>query len=682
MPVERGTSTSAMRHPPGRVQRSVPRRPRQRSVRLLGGLALAGVCLLTGVAAPAQAATDRLYAAPATAGAADCSTPADACSIATAVTTANAASVADSVEIALAGGTYALPSPSPTALSITFAGPSLTLTADGGTPVLDGMGAVRLLAVGATSTVTIDGLEIRAGLATGLGGAIQNSGTLTVKHTTFSGNTAGNGGALSNGAGATLTVEDTTFSANTTTGVGGGAILTSGATTVTRAALIDNTAPINGGAINVQSGATVTVTSSTFAGNTSGGLGGAMSNLGTLTVQATTITDNSASSGGAIATGNANVTFAADIITAQTAGGGCDPANTAVVDGGYNLDVDGTCLSPTAPATGSHNGQTAYGTSTYGEVLDAYLDDAPADNGGSTQTVALRNTPDPATTLANPAYGVVPATFDLPVAVDGVASACAVPDQRGVVPVVGADCDIGAYLLQATQTALALPAATVEQSASVTFTATVTPAPGGGTVAFDDGAGNPATAHCAAQSVVRGTATCTVSYASLGAYRVTASYSGDGAMNSFVPSTSTTQTVVVVAPAPAVAPVADAPAVATPDRTPPRTTIRRVTSVKQPITLRGSAADAGSVRRVRVSVARHVGLLCRFLRPDHTFAKARSCDKTSYLSAHGRSSWSLTLPSLPHGRYTIWTRGIDAAGNVERKGRGQNLLVLRIPSIR
>jgi hypothetical protein len=526
-----------------RILRSVQRR---RFGRFLG-IAATGVCLLAASATAAQAATDSLFAAPSAAGAGDCSSPANACSIAAAVTDANAEPVADSVRIELASGTYLLPSPSPTALSITFAGPSLVFEAESGTPILDGVNTARLLSVGATSNVTIDGLEIEFGApTTGNGGGITNSGALTIKNSTFSSNSAGNGGAIANAAGATLTVQNSTFSGNTTTGVGGGAIITSGTTTVERSAIINNTAPINGGGINVQSTGTVTLASSTIAGNTSGGLGGGLSNLGTLTVEASTITANTGSAGAAIATGNANVTFAGDIIAAQASGSACSPVNTAIVDDGYNLDGDGTCISPTSPATGSHNGTTADGSSTYGAVLDAYLADGAANNGGPTQTVALLNSPNPSTTLADPAFAVVPPSFNLPVAVDGVASACSVADQRGVVPVAGASCDIGAYLLQATNTALTT-SAVVGQNVSVTYTATVTPAPDGGTVAFNDGAGNPATANCAAQSVSSGTATCTVSYANPGAYPVTATYSGDGAMNSFVASASTTQTVVVAA---------------------------------------------------------------------------------------------------------------------------------------
>ena len=453
------------------ASRTVRRRP---SRRLLGIAALAGFALLAGSATPAQAATTSLYAAPAPAGTADCSSPVNACTITTAVTNANAAPVTDDVRISLARGNYQLPAPSPTALPVTFAG-NLTFEAGSGTPTLNGKRTVRLLSVAAGSNVTIDGLEFEFGLTTGLGGAIQNLGTLTVKNSTFSSNSAGNGGAIANDPGATLTVENSTFSHNTTTGVGGGAMIINGSATIARSAIINNEAPINGGGINLQSQGTVTISSSTVAGNTSGDLGGGLSNLGTLTVQASTITDNTGTSGAAIATGNTNITLAATILAAQSSGDACSPVNAAIVDAGYNLDDDGTCISPDAPGIGSHSGSTAYGSSTYGAALDAYLADGLANNGGPTKTVALLNSPNPPTTLANPAFDVVPASFNLPVAVGGVTAACALSDQRGVVPAAGANCAIGAYQLQATKTVLNSSAATVEQNAPVTYTATVTP---------------------------------------------------------------------------------------------------------------------------------------------------------------------------------------------------------------
>lgn len=541
--------------------------PSRGRLRVLGITALAGVGLLAGVATPAQAATTEIYAAPADLGTADCSTPADACAIVTAVTNANAAPITDDVRIALARGNYALPGPSPTALPITFAGPSLTLEATSGSATLNGKKTVRLLSIGAASNVTIDGVDFAFGTSANLGGAIQNSGKLTVRNATFSGNTGSNGGAIANDAVGTLAVEDSTFSHNTATGVGGAAIISSGPATIDRVALVNNDAPINGGGINVQPGGTVTLSNSTVAGNTSGGLGGGISNLGTLTVQGTTIANNSASSGTAIATGNANVTLAATIVAKQSSSGtACDPANGTIVDGGYNLDSDGTCILPASPATGSHSGTDAYGASTYAAALDAYLARGLANNGGPSKTLALLNSPSPLTDAANPALGVVPPDFALPVAVGGATTACAAADQRGVVPAAGANCNIGAYLLQATKTELTASAESIGQHGSVTYTAKVTPTPDAGTVSFDDGAGNPATTQCAAQPLANGTATCTVSYPQSGGYTVGASYSGDGAANDYAGSESTTRTLAVAVPAvaPPAAPAPTAPPAAAP----------------------------------------------------------------------------------------------------------------------
>ena len=69
----------------------------------------------------------------------------------------------------------------------------------------------------------------------------------------------------------------------------------------------------------------------------------------------------------------------------------------------------------------------------------------------------------------------------------------------------------------------------------VTYTATIAPAPDGGTVAFTDG--GAAIAGCGAQLVDTGTgaATCQVTYPSAGSHTVTAAYSGDAA---FAASTS------------------------------------------------------------------------------------------------------------------------------------------------
>jgi len=87
---------------------------------------LIGVAMLVGAQA-AQAATVTLYSAPAASGAADCSTPADACSITDAVTEANAAALTDDVRILMNKGTYTLSTANPSALEITFAGLGVSL---------------------------------------------------------------------------------------------------------------------------------------------------------------------------------------------------------------------------------------------------------------------------------------------------------------------------------------------------------------------------------------------------------------------------------------------------------------------------------------------------------------------------------------------------------------------------
>lgn len=539
------------------LQRTSSSTPRRIFSRFFGIAALIGFGLLAGSAIPAQAATVNLFAAPTLAGTGDCSSPADACTIDVAVTNANAASVADDVRIELKKGNYPLPAPTPTALPITFAGPSLTIESGGGTPTLDGRKTTRILSVSSASNVTIDGVDFVFGLTAGLGGAILNDGTATVKNSTFTGNTGGNGGGISNSAAATLTVEDSTFSRNSTTGVGGAAIISFGNATVNRSAILNNEGTINGGGINVQPGGTLTLNSSTVSGNSAGGLGGGLSNLGTLNVQASTIADNRGSGGAAIASGNTNATFTSTIVAEQASAGACNPVDVAIVDGGYNLDTDGTCISAATPATGSHNGTTAYGSSTYGDVLNSYLAEGPADNGGPTKTIALLNTPDPATDLADPAFDAIPPSFNLPNPVSGESAACKVSDQRGVVPATGAGCAIGAYLLQATETEITGSPGEVGQNESVTYTAKVSPEPDGGTVSFNDGAGNPATVQCASQRLAGDTATCTVSYPNAGEYQVNAAYSGDGADNNFAESETTTPaTTTVVGPTP---PIVDRP---------------------------------------------------------------------------------------------------------------------------
>jgi hypothetical protein len=49
--------------------------------------------------------------------------------------------------------------------------------------------------------------------------------------------------------------------------------------------------------------------------------------------------------------------------------------------------------------------------------------------------------------------------------------------------------------------------------------------------------------------------------------------------------------------------------------------------------------------------------------------KRRRCKHAKWIPVHGRRSWHLRTRRLRKGRYTIRTRAVDRAGNVEKKRR-------------
>lgn len=190
--------------------------------------------------------------------------------------------------------------------------------------------AFRLFTVNVGGTLTLKNLAIENGTTAGLGGGVLVQGTLVVDSVSFSHNNAANGGAFSVSAGGVATVSKGNFLLNTTTGVGGGAILNSGEITVKNSTFSGNTAPINGGAINTQGSGITSLILCLFTSNTSNGLGGALSNLGTTRITQTIIHSNNGSSGGGIATGNNNVFVSHTSNTAiiNNIPNNCNPLNT------------------------------------------------------------------------------------------------------------------------------------------------------------------------------------------------------------------------------------------------------------------------------------------------------------------------------------------------------------------
>src|SRR5262249_46188043 len=141
------------------------------------------------------------------------------------------------------------------ALTITGQGAETTIIEPGA-----GAPAFRILNVAATGTLTLQKLTLRNSGSQAIfgvlnGGAIFNSGTLTLIDCILTRNFAGSrGGGLYNNTG-TVTINRTTFDGNGAIGVGGGLS--------------------NGGGFPVNTeGGTVTIANSTFVHNLADGAGG------------------------------------------------------------------------------------------------------------------------------------------------------------------------------------------------------------------------------------------------------------------------------------------------------------------------------------------------------------------------------------------------------------------------
>jgi len=177
-------------------------------------------------------------------------------------------------------------------------------------------GGAATITVTSTKTISADTTIDGGGLITISGGnsvgvfSVNTGVKFTVQNLTIANglkNIAGNpggGGIFSNGG--TLTVTNSTFSGNSASGGGisgagidGGGILYLGALTVTNSTFSGNRASRSGGGIfNYGDLGTLTVTNSTFSGNSAGEDGGGIaSNGGTLTVTNSTFSGNSADTG-------------------------------------------------------------------------------------------------------------------------------------------------------------------------------------------------------------------------------------------------------------------------------------------------------------------------------------------------------------------------------------------------
>ncbi len=185
---------------------------------------------------------------------------------------------------------------------------------------ISGGDSVGVFEINAGRTVTLDQLTITSGRAT-FGGGIVNQGTLTVSTSTFSDNSADNGGGGGIYNQGTLTVSNSTFSGNFAYG-GGGGIYNDATLTVSSSTFSENSAAVGGAIFNYD---TQTVSNSTLSSNSAYFSGGGIFNQGTQTVSSSTFSNNVATSftGGGILN-NGTQTISNSSLTGNSAslGGG------------------------------------------------------------------------------------------------------------------------------------------------------------------------------------------------------------------------------------------------------------------------------------------------------------------------------------------------------------------------
>jgi predicted outer membrane repeat protein len=242
------------------------------------------------------------------------------------------------------------------------------LTIDGGSAdiTISGANQYRVFEVGSDAKLTVSNLTVANGAdatASGSGGGIYNNGTLEVRNSTFSGNSAPNGfgGAIfsdvsdSGSVAGPLEVRNSTLSGNSVGNGGGGIANFYGTATVSNSTLSGNSANDFGG-------------------------GGILISEGTATVSNSTLWDNSATAsgydggGGIYNRGGGTVTLKNTIVANSPSASGENCYGTTITNGGYNLDSDNTC------GFGTNNNSLS--------GIDPMLGDL-ADNGGPTMTHAL-----------------------------------------------------------------------------------------------------------------------------------------------------------------------------------------------------------------------------------------------------------------------------------------------------
>jgi hypothetical protein len=307
----------------------------------------------------------------------------------------------------------------------------LTVTGAGaGSTIIDGGSAGTVVSIFPRAVVTLSGVTIQNGSASGI--AVRDA-TLALSNCVVTNNNAtGSGGGIDfevsnhppKGT-QQLHIDNTTISDNITNAFGGGLAINGGSSDIIDTTISGNSSiGGNGGGVEIFSGE-IAIANSTISGNQATGgepMGGGINCIGTLVLNNVTIANNSASTGigkgGGLFSLGCSATVANTIIAGNFAFyGGQNDCGGSVTSQGHNLiDYDG-CGSISTDIVGE----------------DAMLGPLQLNAPGTTETQALL--------LGSLAIGAgAPGTNNS----TGAGPNCLPTDQRGVTRPTDA-CDIGAY---------------------------------------------------------------------------------------------------------------------------------------------------------------------------------------------------------------------------------------------
>ena len=187
----------------------------------------------------------------------------------------------------------------------------------------------RIIRVDASGDLTLNNITLSNGCVDGsgfsrAGGAISNGGVLSIVDSTFSGNTAYNGGALHN-YGTINMIQNSTFSGNPARFDGGGINNEGIITTIQNTTFSGNSTPSDGGGI-YNNGSINTIQNSTFSANSADQGAGITNNGSITTIQNTTFSGNSSAQGSGIRNNSSstistiqNTTFSGNVGTTNAA---------------------------------------------------------------------------------------------------------------------------------------------------------------------------------------------------------------------------------------------------------------------------------------------------------------------------------------------------------------------------